>query len=212
VGATIHIFVAGLFQTNTFVVASGGACWVVDPAAGCDDAVAFVRRSSLAPAAVLLTHAHGDHISGVSAVRTAFAKLSPPPVLICPAGDEFMLSDARANMSAAFGLAVTAPRADRLVRAGQTLTLDGSIWTVLDTSGHTPGGVSYYCAADGVVIVGDTLFAGGIGRTDFPGADSDVLAANIRANLLTLPDETRVLPGHGGETTIGVEKRSNPFL
>ena len=87
-----------------------------------------------------------------------------------------------------------------------------SRWDVLDTAGHTPGGVSYYCKEAGAVLSGDALFASGIGRTDIPGADTARLVGNIRSALLSLPDETRVLPGHGPATTIGTERRMNPFL
>ena len=123
-----------------------------------------------------------------------------------------MRADAEANLSAAFGFDVTACGADDLVRPGRSLVLGDFQWAVLDTSGHTPGGVSYYCSQAGVVIVGDALFAKSIGRTDLPGASASRLIRNIQKNLLSLPDQTRVLPGHGPETTIGAEKRTNPFF
>jgi hydroxyacylglutathione hydrolase len=105
-------------------------------------------------------------------------------------------------------------RSDNLhdLAPGGTLMLEGSVWAILDTSGHSPGGRSLYCAALGVVIVGDALFAGGIGRYDFPDSDGPRLLQNIRDQLLTLPESTRVLSGHGPETTIGTEKHHNPFL
>ena len=99
-----------------------------------------------------------------------------------------------------------------MVRPGQTLTLGDSSWAVLDTSGHTPGGVSYYCESAAVAIVGDALFAGSIGRTDLPGTSTERLVSNIRSQLLSLPEQTRVLTGHGPETTIGVERQTNPFV
>jgi glyoxylase-like metal-dependent hydrolase (beta-lactamase superfamily II) len=123
-----------------------------------------------------------------------------------------MLGDPVANVSAMFGLSLTCPPADELLSPGQTLSEDGLAWRVLDTSGHTPGGVSYHCAEAGVVLTGDALFEGSIGRTDIPGADAERLLRNIRENLLSLPDLTRVLPGHGPETTVGRERRNNPFL
>jgi glyoxylase-like metal-dependent hydrolase (beta-lactamase superfamily II) len=124
-----------------------------------------------------------------------------------------MLTDPWANLSAQFGWALDAGgEADGPVRPGETLRVAGAEWHVLDTSGHSPGGVSYYCPSAGVVLSGDALFAGSIGRTDVPGADPRTLLENIREHLLTLPDETRVLPGHGPETTVGAEKQANPFL
>jgi glyoxylase-like metal-dependent hydrolase (beta-lactamase superfamily II) len=96
--------------------------------------------------------------------------------------------------------------------AGGELTLDGTTWKILDASGHSPGGRALYCAVAAVVIVGDALFQGSIGRTDFHNSRHDRLISNIKTNLLTLPDETRVYSGHGPVTTIGAERRTNPFL
>jgi hydroxyacylglutathione hydrolase len=107
---------------------------------------------------------------------------------------------------------VTSPPADKFVRAGDVLEMNALSWQILDTSGHTAGGVSYYCAQAGMVITGDALFAGGIGRTDFPGGDFTRLARNIRRNLYALPPETRMYPGHGPGSTIGQEIRLNPFV
>ncbi|NLF29620.1 MAG: MBL fold metallo-hydrolase [Planctomycetes bacterium] len=198
----------GPFAVNAYVIAERGAaaCWVVDPG---DAALADrLLRQGRSVERILLTHGHGDHIAGAAALKKAF----PDAVFTVPAGDEAMLDDPRANVSALFGLPITAPPADQLIRPGDTLALGRGTWTVLDTSGHTPGGISLYCAAAGVVLTGDALFAQGIGRTDFPGGDTDRLLAAIRNNLFTLPDDTAVLPGHGPQTTIGQEKRGNPFL
>jgi len=101
---------------------------------------------------------------------------------------------------------------DELLKPGDTLTMGEVTWNVLDTSGHTKGGLSFYCPQESVVMTGDALFCGSIGRSDIPDGDGELLIENIRNNLMTLPDNTRVLPGHGPETTIGAEKRSNPFL
>ncbi|MDP7290057.1 MAG: MBL fold metallo-hydrolase, partial [Phycisphaerae bacterium] len=136
-----------------------------------------------------------------------------PDVLICcPEKDAEMLTDPNGNLSAPFGMPMISPPADEMLHPGQELTLGQTVWTVIDTSGHTPGGVSFYCAREKLVIVGDALFAGSVGRTDIPGASHQQLIDNIRKNLLTLPDDTRVIPGHGPETVIGIERATNQYL
>ena len=204
----IHTLALGDFQTNAYVLIDGGQCWIVDPGFGPEKLVEFLRGQDLTPTRILLTHGHADHIAGISELLAAW----PGVPIFCPADDAEMLTDAMANLSGRFGLPVTSPPADELVRTGDVLEMNGSPWQVLDTSGHTAGGVSYYCAPAGVVITGDALFAGGIGRTDFPGGDFARLAENIRRNLYVLPPETRIYPGHGPGGTIGQEKRLNAFV
>ncbi len=201
-------YVTGPIETNTFLVWCGSECWIVDPGTGLKRLKDLIRGEGLTPTAIVLTHGHGDHLAGAGELKADFSEAQ----VICPAEDEFMLGDANANLSAPFGFPVTAPPADRLISPGETLELGDSTWSVLDTSGHTPGGVSLYCEAADLVIVGDALFSGSIGRTDFPGASTNQLVGNIKANLLTLPDQTRVLAGHGPDTTIGVEAKTNMFL
>jgi len=204
----IRAFENGSFMVNTIVVASGGECWIVDPGEQCDGPIQYARSAGLAPKAILLTHAHMDHIIGVPIIRAAL----PGIELICSAMDAPALDDPGLNLSAMLGMAVTVGPADRTLEPGDELVLGDTAWTVLDTSGHGPGGVSYYCQAEGVAIVGDSVFAGGIGRVDFPHSSARRFLRNIRENLLTLPGPTRLLPGHGPETTVETEIMGNPYL
>lgn len=204
----IETFAVGPFATNCYVLRGEGDCWVVDPGLGSERVVQHLGQADLTPSRIVLTHGHVDHIGGVAAVREAFEGIR----LWCPQGDCRMLGDPIANLSGVFGSPMALDAADEAVEPGQVLTLADTEWLALDTSGHTPGGLSYYSAQAGVVLTGDSLFAGGIGRTDFPGGDEARLLRNIREQLLALPDPTRVLPGHGPESTIGTERAGNPFL
>ncbi|MFP4140065.1 MAG: MBL fold metallo-hydrolase [Planctomycetota bacterium] len=205
---TIEAIPCGPTQTNSYLLRNADACAVVDPGLGPEPLLERIHEAGIAPAVVLLTHGHVDHIGGVAAVKEAF----PAVEVVCPAGDAEFLSDPSLNMSRPFGWEMTAPPADRLVNPGDTLEAGGVSWNVLDTAGHTPGGVSFYAPEHAVVLTGDALFAGSVGRTDLPQADTEQLITSIGAALLTLPGDTRVLPGHGNETTIAREKASNPFL
>lgn len=206
---SIHAIPLGSLETNAYVVSGGGDCAVFDVGTRPEPLLEYLRQNDLNPSRVLLTHGHGDHVAGIPALREAFDGLR----VLCPTGDRHMMTDPWANLSAQFGWSLDAGgEADELVEPGMTLQVAGADWTVLDTSGHSPGGVSYYSASAGVVVCGDALFAGSVGRTDVPGADGGKLLKNIREQLLSLPDDTRVLPGHGPETTIGAERDANPFL
>ncbi|HYE03722.1 MAG TPA: MBL fold metallo-hydrolase [Phycisphaerales bacterium] len=211
--ARLERHVLGPWETNCYVVTAGAPapgrpCWVVDAGFEPEALVASVRRAGLRPAALVLTHCHLDHIAGVNAVLGAF----PDAMLLVHRDERDWLTDAEANLSALIGMPVTARAADRLLDEGDRLTLDGLEFEVRHVPGHSPGSIALYQAESGAVISGDALFAGSIGRTDFPGSDFETLDRSIRARLYTLPDETRVYPGHGPETTIGREKRGNPFV
>ena len=208
-----EVFNDPMFQQNGRIayLEDGGPCWLVDPGPPpqASQMVQFVTDHRLTPIAVVLTHAHADHIAGVDDVCGAFSDL---PIYL--AREEWgMLRDANENLSAMAGVPVAvAAEPVHDLPEGAVLELGDTRWQVLDTSGHSPGGRSLYCAEQGVVLAGDALFAQGIGRYDFPHSDGRRLIRNIHEKLMTLPDETRVLSGHGPDTTIGTERRDNPFL
>jgi len=212
---TLERFVLGPFETNCYVVRlTGGAAsgnehvWLVD--AGFEPGAMLDRLSELeaSPERILLTHAHADHIAGLAQVKAQFPDA---PVLIHQAEAGF-LADPVLNLSAGFGAPVVAPGADSFLRDEQKLALGDIEWRALATPGHSPGGVTLYCPAASAALVGDTLFAGSIGRFDFPTSDEQLLYRSIREALYALPDDTAVYSGHGEPTTIGKEKATNPFV
>jgi len=210
VTATVEIdtLVLAPMGTNCYVLRSGGQCWVVDVAPGAGPLIDHLRDVGAAGGKILLTHGHADHMGGVARLLAEMPEFQ----LCCPEGDLNMLEDPTENLSAMLGVPMTAGPVGEVIRPGEVLQLGAGRWQVLDTSGHTPGGVSFYSPQARVVLSGDALFAGGIGRCDFPHSNGADLMRNIRENLLSLPDETRLLSGHGPESTIGIERETNPFL
>jgi len=205
----IESFCLGDWMTNCYVVYNdAGACWIVDAGFGPEPMLGFILEKGLTPEQIVLTHAHVDHIAGLGQVVQAYPGL---PILIHEAELCFPI-DPMLNLSAALSERIVAPEPTDTFTHGETLTLDGLDFQVRHTPGHSPGGVCLYQKDYRVALVGDTLFAGSIGRHDFPTSDGPALMQSIHEQLLTLPDDTRVLPGHGPETTIGQERQTNPFL
>ena len=221
----VHITNDPTYVENGYTVyfREGGPCWIIDPGfppqAG--QIVQHVREHSLQPAAIVLTHAHADHIGGLDEVRDNLGARAPAlapgagtgiPVYL--AKEEWAaLSDPMENLSGMMGPGFSTKVTEPLdLRPGETIELDGSRWEILDTSGHSPGGRTLYCRKLGIAFVGDAVFAGSVGRVDFPHSDGDRLMRNIRERLMTLPDDTRMLSGHGPETTVGRERTTNPFI
>lgn len=207
---TVRGFVLGPVQTNCYVVRAGPGkgCWIVDAGYQPGQLIAHIRREQLEPEAVVLTHAHADHIGGVREVLDAF----PGTPLWIHEAERSWLGDPELNLSAMMDMSVTAPPPDAILTNGQELRLGDSRWRVLHTPGHSPGGITLHCPDAHLALVGDALFAGSIGRTDFPGSSFETLARAIREKLYTLPPDTKALPGHGPATTIGRERQSNPFV
>lgn len=202
-----------MFAENAYLIwqTEGGACWIFDPGLppSAERLLRLVDERRLRPSALILTHGHLDHIAGVPDVLRAHPGL---PVHIADV-ERIMLSDPDENLSGGYGVPITIDVPATIdLPPGGVIELEGVRWQILDTAGHSPGGRTLYCAGAGLALVGDALFAGSIGRTDFHHSDHDQLIRNIREKLLTLPGETRVYSGHGPATTIDVERRTNPFV
>jgi len=207
----IDTIVSAPFEENTYIVWQPPRtdALVIDPGLEPELILDFLRDQGLKVAAILNTHGHADHIAGNADLKAAFAEA---PLLI-GAGDEAMLADADLNLSAPFGLPVTSPPADRVLREGDVIEAAGIRLEVLEIPGHSPGHVVFVVRGQPTLVFGgDVLFRGSVGRTDFPGGSSRQLFDGIRAKLFTLPADTAVYPGHGPATKVGVEMRTNPFV
>ncbi|MDT8341080.1 MAG: MBL fold metallo-hydrolase [Longimicrobiales bacterium] len=207
----VRCFPGGPFQENGYLVLSerGPATVAVDPGGGAGEMVRFLEEEGRALTAIVLTHAHLDHVDGVPAVR-AFAP--DAPIHLHPA--DRLLYDAVPDQARMFGLPAPAlPAPDVEIVPGADLALASDLrFQVRFAPGHAPGHVILVADAEGWALVGDVVFQGSIGRTDLPGGDFQTLMRSIREQVLTLPDEMRLLPGHGPETSVGRERRTNPFL
>ncbi len=202
----VQTIVSAPFEENSYVVWDGPECVIVDPGFEPDLIVDFITSRNLQVAAILNTHGHVDHIAGNAAMKKAY----PDAPLMIGRGDALMLTDANVNMSAAFGLPIVSPAADRLLDDGETLEIAGFKFQIMHIPGHSPGHIVFY--QPGILLGGDVLFRESIGRTDFPGGSLALLLSGIRTKLWPLPDDTIVYPGHNEPTTIGHEKNENPFL
>ena len=210
-------FPAGAFAANCYIVAPapGEECVIIDPGQDAERGIEeLLARYRLKPVAVLLTHGHIDHVWSVGPVCGA----KGIPAWIHPA-DRGLLADPASGLALNVGqelfggVTFTEPDDVRELTDGATLELAGVQFTVGHVPGHTPGSVTFRGGADDLdaLFSGDLLFAGSIGRTDLPGGDHATMLKSL-ARTLTLPDETVVLPGHGPQTTVGAERRTNPFL
>ena len=202
-------FPLGSLQTNCYIVKQEGSCLIIDPGEEGKRIIQLLNKHKLTPKAILLTHAHFDHIGAVDIVRDHYNI----PVYIHEKEAKWLL-DPALNGSQFFmiGHLVRIKPADIILYKEETRTIGDFEMQIFETPGHSPGSVSFYFAQERVVFSGDALFKGSIGRTDLPGGNHQQLLRSIQENLLTLPEDTIVLSGHGDSTTIREEIDSNPFL
>jgi hydroxyacylglutathione hydrolase len=198
----------GPVSTNCFIVGdeSTGHAAVIDPGDAAPRVLAALARLGMTATLVIATHAHFDHVGGIRGVCEA----SGAPFLIGEA-EAPVLQVAAERAQSFFGIAIDPPPApDRMLREGDTVVLGGRSFRVVDAPGHSPGHICLL--GDGTAFVGDVVFAGSIGRTDLPGGDHATLLRSIARHILPLPDDTTLYNGHGPATTVGRERRTNPFL
>jgi hydroxyacylglutathione hydrolase len=197
----------GNLATNCYIIGDvdNKKAVVIDPGGDADKILDVIKKHGFHVEFIILTHGHGDHIGGLEKVREATgAKVAVHKK------DAPMLHSATANLSKFIGSGVELTTADIYLNGGESFTVGGLKLQIIHTPGHTPGGISI--KIDNVIFTGDTLFAGSIGRTDFPGGSYKQLLDSIKKKLLNEPDDTKIFPGHGPESAIGEEKRFNPFL
>jgi len=211
----VRVLHVGEMASCCYIVGTkGGEGIIVDAGDESYRIVKAVSDTAITPKFIVLTHGHADHIGALDDLRAAF-----PAAQCCIHEDDApMLDRPSLNLSLFLGRGFKRKLADRLLRHADTLEFTASPHpgpirlNVIHVPGHTPGGICLHVPAAKIIFTGDVLFAGGIGRTDFPGGNTDLLLAGIREKLITLPPDTTIYPGHGPSSTIAVERDGNPFL
>ncbi|TQS74542.1 MBL fold metallo-hydrolase [Ornithinibacillus gellani] len=197
----------GPLGTNCYLLSQHQEALIIDPGGDADQVIEYLESNQLKPLAILLTHAHYDHIGAVGDLRKHYGL-----DVYLHANEKDWLMSPELNRSLYFdGVGYTTESPEQLILPGQ-MKLGSFQFEVLHTPGHSPGSVSFVFKAEQFVVSGDVLFQQGIGRTDLPGGDTQVLVDSIRQKLYKLSDETIVYPGHGAATTIHAEKKQNPFV
>ncbi len=212
---TVQAFVVSPFAENTYVLSSQGEAAIVDPGTASraerQAVEAYVEAAGLTVRHLLLTHGHLDHVFGCAHFATLYPDAEHGGWQMHPADGPLL--DHAVVQGEMYGVRVDPPPpAAHDLAAGDEVSLGDVTFRVLHLPGHSPGSVAFYSPADNMLVGGDVLFQGSIGRTDLWQGDLDTLLASIRDRVLTLPDDTVVLSGHGSRTTVGAERRANPFL
>jgi len=207
-GLKIGRMMLGVCQTNCYFVYREGSSKVIfiDPADYGDQIFQAMKNNGFEVVAILLTHGHFDHIWGCSRLR----QLTSAPVYAYEGEEEVLLSS-DLNVSAGAGRACTV-KANTLLKDGEEVTIEGMTFKLIATPGHTQGSCCYYFEEANMLISGDTLFEESVGRTDLPTGSMSTLVRSVKDKLFVLPDDVVVYPGHGDSTTIGHEKKYNPFI
>ena len=205
----IEKFVTGIISTNCYIVTNEETkeTVIVDPANLSKAMIGYIEEEELVIKAILLTHAHFDHIMGIDKVIDRYGEM---PVYV-EESDLELLHTPSMNESTVYTNGYSYPGGD-VIHDGDVLHLIGEDFRVIHTPGHTQGGVCYYVEKEGVLFSGDTVFYGSVGRTDFPGGSTADIVRSLHKLVDSLPEETEVFPGHDASTTIGYEKRYNPFV
>ena len=205
----IEKFVTGIISTNCYIVTNEETkeTVIVDPANLSKAMIGYIEEEELVIKAILLTHAHFDHIMGIDKVIDRYGEM---PVYV-EESDLELLHTPSMNESTVYTNGYSYPGGD-VIHDGDVLHLIGEDFRVIHTPGHTKGSCCYYIKDEGVLFSGDTLFCGSVGRTDFPGGSSAEIVKSLHKLVDTLPEDTEVFPGHDASTTIGYEKRYNPFV
>ena len=207
----INRLILGAYETNCYVLRNCEAakdCLIVDAGLGEGKLIKFLQEHKLNPVALVLTHGHIDHIAGADALRAEF----PDIKVYIHKLDAGMLAEPHTNLSAMTGESFSIEPVEFSLEENDVVERAGVKLSVLHTPGHTPGGICLYSKDEEIVFTDDALFADSIGRTDFPNGSMSQLLKSIKEKLFTLPDKTKVYPGHGPITTIAHEKAHNPFL